>query len=392
MTLNDNTICPVQEEQKATAGFWYKWLDDAFGKLSGRIPFHIVDTHKVTESSHLPYVVRPLSEFRNLSHVVRGRHMVEFKRRYGLEGLNNGLDVTHTWRPTMTTAWGFPILMDPRLCNIPSAMGLVPPYEENFKEELHGLHYEWYVKARQNDIILVRQAYDLEQARKATTLATLVEAAQIQERATTQDDAVVAVNVNMGFEDMSDDDDVVVDTTPPVDLGPPEVPEIPKDKFLELSAKQYKRYRKACRNLPWASLYPDPKYQVGADGVLWQELLYDVQLRPVWKNLDLLNHDNQFGAFVMMARYSKASVYKLQASSFCERVNSAGKIVFSESNLKMASHKVEQRTMLRMNRRWLVHMRKHYPDCTADLMVLLRASHDSLNPVLLDANDVHPVS
>ena len=111
-------------------------------------------------------------------------------------------------------------------------------------------------------------------------------------------------------------------------------------------------------------------------------MIYDVELEPVWKALDALNHANQFGFFVKMARYSRASVYKLQASSFCERVNSAGKIVFSDSNLSLSTIKVEQRTMLRMNRKWMVHMRKNYPDCTADLMLLLRKSHDALAPDL----------
>ncbi len=89
----------------------------------------------------------------------------------------------------------------------------------------------------------------------------------------------------------------------------------------------------------------------------------------------------------MMARYSKASVCKLQASSFCERVNSADKIVFSDSNLSLASEKVEQRTMLRMNKKWMAHMRKHYPDCTADVMALLRQSHEALAPILPESND-----
>ncbi len=89
----------------------------------------------------------------------------------------------------------------------------------------------------------------------------------------------------------------------------------------------------------------------------------------------------------MMARDSKASVYKLQASSFCDRVNSAGKIVFSDSNLSMASDKVEQRTMLRMNKKWMAHMRKNYPDCTADVMVLLQKSHEALAPTLPECSD-----
>jgi hypothetical protein len=129
-------------------------------------------------------------------------------------------------------------------------------------------------------------------------------------------------------------------------------------------------------------MYPDPKYKIGVEGADWQELLYGVDLLPVWKALDALNHDDQFGFFVTMARHSRASVYKLQASSFCERVNSAGKIVFSDSNLSLSTEKVEQRTMLRMNRKWMVHMRKHYQDCTADLMLLLRDSHNALRPIL----------
>jgi hypothetical protein len=51
--------------------------------------------------------------------------MVEFKKRYGLEGASNGLDVTHDWSPTMTPAWGLPILMDPRLNGIPISTGNV---------------------------------------------------------------------------------------------------------------------------------------------------------------------------------------------------------------------------------------------------------------------------
>jgi hypothetical protein len=80
-------------------------------------------------------------------------------------------------------------------------------------------------------------------------------------------------------------------------------------------------------------------------------------------------------------------VYKLQAISFCERVNSAGKVVYSDSNLSMASDKVEQRTMLRMNKKWMAHMRKYYTDCTADVMVLLRQSHDALSPISPDSSD-----
>jgi hypothetical protein len=193
-------------------------------------------------------------------------------------------------------------------------------------------------------------------------------------------------NLDMGFEPDSDEERVVV-AAPLVILAPPEIPLLSREVFLIESVESYRAYKQACKMLPWADLYPDPKYKIGVHGACWQELMYDVELAPVWKALDALNRTNQFRFFPMMARYSKASVYKLQASSFCERVNSAGKIVFSDSNLSMASDKVEQRTMLRMNKKWMAHMRKHYPDCTADVMVLLRQSHEALAPLMPDCSD-----
>ena len=55
-----------------------------------------------------------------------------------------------------------------------------------------------------------------------------------------------------------------------------------------------------------ALMYPEEKYKIGVPGASWQELLYDVNLAPVWKALDELNRGNQFRFFPMMARYSKA--------------------------------------------------------------------------------------
>ena len=79
-----------------------------------------------------------------------------------------------------------------------------------------------------------------------------------------------------------------------------------------------------------------------------------------------------------IAKHSRANVYKLQASSFVERVNSAGKIVLNESNIKMKEDKVEKRVMLRMNRKWMYHMKSTYPEINDNMMSLLRASHEAL--------------
>ena len=114
--------------------------------------------------------------------------------------------------------------------------------------------------------------------------------------------------------------------------------------------------------------------------MFWQEKLHDVDLREVRKVLKSMNANNEFGYFLDLAKHSKHNVYKLQASSFCERVNSAGKIVYDEKNLKMDPDCVEKRVLLRMNRNWLQHMRFHYPELTPAMMKLHRASHDALSP------------
>jgi hypothetical protein len=61
-----------------------------------------------------------------------------------------------------------------------------------------------------------------------------------------------------------------------------------------------------------------------------------------------------------LAKYvGRANVYKLQASSFVKRVNSAGKIVLNETNIKLKPDKVEKRVMLRMNRKWMCYLHGH---------------------------------
>jgi hypothetical protein len=86
-------------------------------------------------------------------------------------------------------------------------------------------------------------------------------------------------------------------------------------------------------------------------------------------------------AYHQLAQHSWANVYKVQASSFVERVNSAGKIVFNDTNLKMKPDKVEKRVTLRMNRKWIAHMKTTYPHVTPEMMTLMRQSHEALNMV-----------
>jgi len=119
---------------------------------------------------------------------------------------------------------------------------------------------------------------------------------------------------------------------------------------------------------------------VPVNTVFWPALVWDVDLSPVWKFLhERPDSANLFGDFPKLATHSKGNVGRLAASSFCERANSAGKIVFGKGNLRMKPAKIEERVMLRMNRKWVSHMRRHYPECNSGrILDHIKRSHEAL--------------
>lgn len=95
-----------QTENVANSGYWFHWLDNAFGILAGRLPISVVDVDKIGKSPTLPMILRDPDHFLPLPTIVRDRHQVEFKRRFGLSGDASGFDVDCDWKPTMTPAYG----------------------------------------------------------------------------------------------------------------------------------------------------------------------------------------------------------------------------------------------------------------------------------------------
>ena len=62
-----------------------------------------------------------------------------------------------------------------------------------------------------------------------------------------------------------------------------------------------------------------------------------------------------------MATHSRASVGSLLASSYCERVKSASKIIFNDSNSMLSPEEMNMLAVLRMNKEFMDYMREHYP-------------------------------
>jgi len=62
-----------------------------------------------------------------------------------------------------------------------------------------------------------------------------------------------------------------------------------------------------------------------------------------------------------MATCSKGSIGSLLASSFCERINSCANPILTLSNTLLGDGEMEKLVMCRMNRDFMVFMRKNYP-------------------------------
>ncbi len=174
--------------------------------------------------------------------------------------------------------------MDPRLNGVPNRMGLVSPYLEDYKAELHNIHYECYKRARNHTVITLRAAYDAENLRTAAMVAR-TDALRKQRHTTitnnNQKTWVAAPNPDMGFEPDSDEKCVLITASPVRQLGPPEIPVLSRETFIAEFIESYRAYKNACKMMPWAEMFPDPKYRIGVPGANWQELLYDVDLAPV---------------------------------------------------------------------------------------------------------------
>ena len=272
----------------------------------------------------------------------------------------------------MTSSFALPILLDPRVNNVPLVMGLTLENYHEFLAELHELHFKWYVNAHATRL------------KKRRLLASHEPpgASQIA-----RPDVVVPVEVDMGwdiFRPNQTDGVTPVTTTETNDYMCTEVPMSRRD-FIVMSEKQYNTYLDACLAFPWKATYPNA--EVGKPGVRWQLNLAEEDVTPVMLALSMTSQNGSLGFFVQLAMHSSASMFKMPASSFVERVNSAGKIVYNERNVKMLPTKVEQRVLLRMNRKWMVHMRNTYPDLTSRLERFSRATHDALNNVYEDAGE-----
>jgi hypothetical protein len=125
-----------------------------------------------------------------------------------------------------------------------------------------------------------------------------------------------------------------------------------------------------------------PKYIYQSMSVDWNQEFPGLGIPAIKKDVDPITHlrkvplgkliqkwiaatptRNVFGYLPFMATHSRASVGSLLASSYCERVNSAGKLIFNDSNASLSPVQMDMLATLRMPGIYGVHAQTLLTHC-----------------------------
>jgi len=94
----------------------------------------------------------------------------------------------------------------------------------------------------------------------------------------------------------------------------------------------------------------------------WRKM-WEIDVVSIMKE-DFIEKDkdrSKYGWSPKMATCSKGSIGSLVASSFCERINSCANQVLTFGKTLLGDGEMENSVMCRMNRDFMVFMRKNYP-------------------------------
>ena len=115
-----------------------------------------------------------------------------------------------------------------------------------------------------------------------------------------------------------------------------------------------------CSEIDWRALFPDLNLPADGDYDLLDDLI-EADVTVILDAMIRADPDRaRFGYLPYMATGSKASVGAFLASSYAERVNSAGNLILTKGNTLLADDEIDMCVVLRMNRNFMAYMRKHF--------------------------------
>ena len=117
------------------------------------------------------------------------------------------------------------------------------------------------------------------------------------------------------------------------------------------------RYRNFCKSINWREFFAETDLPEKTD--LLADLMAVDMGKLVLCMIEMDPTREKFGFLPYMATGSCASISKMLAQSFAERVNSAGNLVLTKGNTLLGDEEVSMLVTLRMNREFMIYVRHH---------------------------------
>ena len=164
----------------------------------------------------------------------------------------------------------------------------------------------------------------------------------------------------------------------------------------------FKNFRSRSNSIDWRSLSKilNLGLKLPKKGPIELMDLWEVDMGKVMKHvfIDVPNSTELYGYIPRMATASRASIGSHVASSFPERINSAANLTLTKGNSLLSTEEINMLTVLRINRNFMIYMRKKYPSLSLQQFGMTTIpdamnEEDEVVPVALDEEDeVVPVA
>jgi len=118
--------------------------------------------------------------------------------------------------------------------------------------------------------------------------------------------------------------------------------------------------------IPWSTFIPGLEVKPFADYDLIYDLL-DAPMAQIYTYLE--GHCDKSGRrFAKLPRFAKTRIGNLLASSYCERMISAGNLVMPKGRTVLSDDLLHKVVLLKMNRKFMEHMKKTYPQLASEMV------------------------
>ena len=325
----------VQNETAFTAAMSRTFKDRMLTSLRADT-LAVVDLDSVGKSPKLQRTDVPIADLTTEGRECKRRATLEAERRY----CGNITEQVTGKKVLFSTRDELAVLLDPRTLVALKKCGVSTADKAKSMGSLKRLYIKFGIKA------LSSRKCSATKEKMAATRNRRLHSAQVNDLGLDSDS-------NSEHEaDKSSDDEANLQSRAKEDLG------------IEFESC-YSRYKKRFMGgrMDWKAQFPDVwrKADDAREDVDFPFDLWDSDMAPIFKTLKKEDPQKElFGYLPMMAIGSEGSIGAFLASSFCERINSAANLVVTDGNSLLSTREIDMLVTLRVNRKYMQFMRKHY--------------------------------